>query len=561
MRLKDFLGPRVRFLLIAAVGFGLFLFAVESSFVVVFQAFLSAIGLLKAEQTLFTRFIPATFGGAMLALVAFGFCRGLAYMGKAYLGGVVNQAFIRYHRERILAYSLRHAQAVDSAELLNIYSERLPQVAGVVNLSAQMILTASAGILFACLGAYIAPRELALSLVLLGLILLPLKLLNRYIQSIGETVTRESETVTSILSQGLRHYFFLSVYGLVGKEIDRGQRSIRNFEESYRRFYLTYAARNALPVMGGVAVVALVSYLGTHYWQTDPVKLVAFLYILLRLGQTASESSATLAEIRLQLPALGRLLNWYEKMAPELARAASEPVIDEGDASLPLPEAVEIQADGLTYAYPGGEEVFRGVNLKVSRGDVLLITGASGAGKSTLLALLMGLRKPSKGSVRINGEAADRARAWLPRAVAYVGPEPYLIKGSVRQNLLYGNHSLGTLADARLWQALRTAKLEEEIRQLPGGLDSELREHTQLSTGQRQRLAIARALLREPRLLILDEATANLDAGTEKTILSALEEMRGRLTMIVVSHKGAFAALASQKLHMGREGADAAPVI
>ncbi len=135
--------------------------------------------------------------------------------------------------------------------------------------------------------------------------------------------------------------------------------------------------------------------------------------------------------------------------------------------------------------------------------------------------------------------------------VAYVGPEPYLISGTVRENLLYGHQSKDQVTDADLWQALGLAQLESEIRSLPGSLDAKLNEQTQMSTGQKQRLAIARALLRKPQMLILDEATANLDGQTEDRFIQCLRPLLPRLTTVIISHKGSFNALATSTIILG----------
>jgi ATP-binding cassette subfamily C protein len=196
---------------------------------------------------------------------------------------------------------------------------------------------------------------------------------------------------------------------------------------------------------------------------------------------------------------------------------------------------VSIELDDVHFSYLPGQEVLRGISLKVEAGEKIALVGASGGGKSTLVQVLLGLYPPQKGVVRFDGVPVtqiglDRVREH----VATVLQQPALFNGSVRENLAMGRR----FEDSALWQALEVAQLKEFIAGLEAGLDTVIgRQGVRLSGGQRQRLAVARMVLSDPSVVILDEATSALDTETEHALHQALERfLRGRTT-IIVAHR------------------------
>ena len=166
------------------------------------------------------------------------------------------------------------------------------------------------------------------------------------------------------------------------------------------------------------------------------------------------------------------------------------------------------------------------------------MAGDSGAGKSTLCDLAIGLIDPDSGDIFIDGTTLDRSHARRLRAsVAYVGQEPFLLEDSLRHSLCWG---CGTCSEAEIWAALETVGAADIARALEGGLDGSIRsEGMRFSGGERQRLRLARALLRRPRFLVLDEATNALDIDAEAKVLEAVFRARDGATVLMVSHRPA----------------------
>ncbi len=220
-------------------------------------------------------------------------------------------------------------------------------------------------------------------------------------------------------------------------------------------------------------------------------------------------------------------------------RPGEAEVMDEdvpvGDTEIPV---VYLENVGVCY---GSHEVLQGVNLKVSSGERVAIVGDSGQGKTTLLNVMKGFLTPHEGRVEVAGKTAD-----LVRRSALVSQNTWLFTGTVRKNL---QMAAPQASDTELWDALRAAHLDAEIQQMPLGLDTVVGENgIGLSSGQKQRLSLARALGSGRKLLLLDEATSQVDLNSERKILEALQALGRDYTLIMVSHRGALTALADRVL-------------
>ncbi|MDD6142217.1 MAG: ABC transporter ATP-binding protein [bacterium] len=197
----------------------------------------------------------------------------------------------------------------------------------------------------------------------------------------------------------------------------------------------------------------------------------------------------------------------------------------------------DIEFKDVDFKYPDGDEyVLENFNLKIPFGSNIAIVGETGAGKSTLVNLVCRFFEPTRGQVLIDGrDARERSQLWLHSAIGYVLQTPHLFSGTVRENLLYGNPGA---TEEQIWQALKLVSAEEVVNRMDKGLDSDVGEGgDMLSTGEKQLISFARAILADPRILVLDEATASVDTLTEQKIQAAIDTIIKGRTSLVIAHR------------------------
>jgi ABC-type multidrug transport system fused ATPase/permease subunit len=214
----------------------------------------------------------------------------------------------------------------------------------------------------------------------------------------------------------------------------------------------------------------------------------------------------------------------------------AEPEPDAGKSPLPSPLRGAIRFEGVGFAYGDGAEVLHDITLEARPGQTIALVGPTGAGKSSLVGLLMRFYEWQQGSITLDGvDLRSLPKRDLRRVVGLVSQESFLFNGTVADNLRFGKPAA---TDEELWAALRAANAADFVGRLPRGLDTEVGERgVRLSVGEKQRVSIARALLKDPPVLLLDEATASVDNTTERLIQEALDRLLSKRTSFVIAHR------------------------
>ncbi|MBQ7600182.1 MAG: ABC transporter ATP-binding protein [Clostridia bacterium] len=197
----------------------------------------------------------------------------------------------------------------------------------------------------------------------------------------------------------------------------------------------------------------------------------------------------------------------------------------------------DIEFENVTFKYPDGEEyVLRDFSLKIPHGTNVAIVGETGAGKSTIVNLVCRFFEPTEGRVLIDGrDARERSQLWLHSNIGYVLQTPHLFSGTIRDNMKYGKPDA---TDEEIMEALRTVSADEIVTKSKDGLDTEVGEGGELlSTGEKQLISFARAIICDPKLLILDEATSSIDSFTEQIIQDSIKTVIEGRTSFVIAHR------------------------
>jgi ATP-binding cassette subfamily C protein len=307
-----------------------------------------------------------------------------------------------------------------------------------------------------------------------------------------------------------------------------------------------FADARAVLDIGAVIVLAVAVYLAHDVMNLGAAAILVLLYIFARITPRLAGLQSSYQQLMLDMPSFARTTRAIDHW-----ESAAEGV-SEGGVRVRLDDSVTLNR--VHYRYPEREDsagvdehavdharatrraALHNVTVAIAARKTTAIVGPSGAGKSTLADVVLGLLSPQEGRVEVDGVelTAERSRAWRER-VGYVAQEMHLFDETIRANLRW---AAPDATDDEMWDALSMAAADRFVEGLPKGLDTVVGERgCRLSSGERQRLTLARALLRRPELLLLDEATSNVDSENEREIQRAIESLKGHMTILLITHR------------------------
>ena len=315
--------------------------------------------------------------------------------------------------------------------------------------------------------------------------------------------------------------------------------------------FLPYISKYVIEV---TIVVGILVVSGIQFLLKDSVNAIATLSVFIaatsRIGPAAMRVQQALIQIKASIglasPTLTLIDEYKNREIPKLTPARLE-TIHTGFSP-------DIKCSGVYFSYPNSNKpALIDINLTISAGEYVAIVGESGAGKTTFVDVLLGALKVSNGFIQIGGEPPLVSYSKWPGAVGYVPQDVVVIEDSIKANIALGLET-DSIPDELFWRALEFSQLKQFVQDQPDGLGTHVGVGgIRLSGGQRQRIGIARALLSEPKLLVLDEATSSMDGKTESDISNALSGLIGNVTTIVIAHRLSTIRSADRVIFM-REG-------
>ena len=312
-----------------------------------------------------------------------------------------------------------------------------------------------------------------------------------------------------------------------------GRANWRYFRRSLRTARNRVASRSIVEGLIALTTTAVVSagvvFVVRGFFGVTPGDLVVFSLVMMSANSALRRLTHQWTKLQDAVPSAQRLFEFLDQ-APEEPAAAADVV--------PMPHngiVRGIRCREVSFSYGGGN-VLEDVSFAIPAGDLVALVGPTGAGKTTIADLLLGLRRPTRGRIEVDGvDLARIDRQGFLERVAVVTQEPFLFDATIRENILYGHPGATAAAFA---EAVRAARVDEFARDLPAGYDTDVGEDgVQLSGGQRQRVTIARALIKDPALLIFDEATSALDAVNEHLVQEATDALLAGRCVLLIAHR------------------------
>ncbi len=390
---------------------------------------------------------------------------------------------------------------------------------------------------------FISARLAVLILLLLGGAALLIAAFQKKLVVLNRGIREQNAVITGNFNEGITGAGTIKILAaekLMQDSFEADTRKMRDI--SVHTVRVSAFLTSLVTLMSGLALAVVLSRGG--YLTREAVIKIGTLSVFMSyaLGmieplQNVIAGFTAFVQIQVNIERLTRLLAESSDVSD-----SPEVIAKYGDSFYPKKENWEdlhgeIEFRDVTFRYPDGEEnVLEHFSLKIPQGTTVAIVGETGAGKSTLVNLVCRFYEPTEGTMLIDGrDARERSALWLHSHLGYVLQSPHLFQGSVRENLKYGKPEA---TDDEIWKALRLVAADDIVLNMENGLDSEVGEGgSMLSVGEKQLLSFARALLADPALLVLDEATASVDTLTEKAIQNAISVVTNGRTSFIIAHR------------------------
>ena len=369
-----------------------------------------------------------------------------------------------------------------------------------------------------------------ISLVVLPLVVVPVGKLGRRIRhSVQESQSRLAD-LSQILQETVTGNRVVKAFGMEGFEIAKFKETSKRLLRENMRWIRAWVANAPLMELLGAAVLCFALLYARDRIKTGVLTkgaFIAFVYAMFRVYEPIKRLGGIYHQFMQALgctPTVFALLDLKEEVQEAPGATALERFSD------------RVVFDDVSFAYPGGQPILRGIQFEARAGDVTAIVGASGAGKTTLVNLLPRFHSPTSGRVLMDGhDLRDLTLRSLREQISIVTQETILFNDTVWNNICYGRPSV---SEEQVVAAARAALAHDFISEMPAKYQTMIGERGQrLSGGQRQRIAIARALLKDSPILILDEATSELDSESERLVQKALANLMAGRTVFVIAHR------------------------
>ncbi|WP_338635661.1 ABC transporter ATP-binding protein [Spirobacillus cienkowskii] len=561
LKFVKFIGKKASLSLFCCFLSSLFLGGLEIFIAFFIQIFLVSLGLINNQLSLFNfQLSNFSINYAIILLILIGFFRFLLQFFAAHFS-IYSLELVNTRLRSVVVYNVLFTKSVNSIEVSEAnfkISEIFPKtllffhhLIYFLGFFLQLI------VLLFCM-FYSSWKDSCVAIFGIFLIGILVLYVNKRIKNISDKVPKEQSAINYSLSNVFKNLLFIKIMKTENMENKSLINSILHYSSfSIKCGFLNNFSYTITPFFGILLLVVIV-LTSQHLWHTSPLILLSFIYLLIRFIQNLSSFVNSYGFLGIYYPQFKNSINYFFSCSESIRNEAvsyssflkfngriklnklqqflneDKYILTQYNSNInEIPP--KISFNNVTFNYPNSaNSVFKTFNFQVESGSQIGIIGPSGSGKSTILFLLLGILKPSEGDIKIDNLTPEEFLNNPKNRIGYVGPDPFLIKGTIKENLCYGISF--DVSDEEIYNALESVALKDFIDLK--GLDYQIAEdQSGLSSGQKQRICLARAILNKPRLLVLDEATANLDDATEQEIAKVLLNLKNKCTIVIVSHR------------------------
>lgn len=354
-------------------------------------------------------------------------------------------------------------------------------------------------------------------------------------KKLGASLQSINKELLSEITDQLNGIKEIKSYGIEKRQLEVFEQVSAKVESNMIDFVKIQSKPDVYYKISAAVVISIFFYYSIDCLNINPSSMLIIILIFARLWPVFSSFQNNLQNIFVMMPSFVSL----NKLEEEFKGRSENLALQDGiynSSKIEVNYGVEFKE--VSFSYKDNHEAFqlRNLNFFIPAKKITALVGKSGAGKSTIVDLLLGLIKPKAGYISVDNKAIDEAlMIKLRDTIGYVPQEAFLINATIKENLLRFNPNA---TEEKIYEALNLAAAKEFVDKLPEGIETFIGDRgVKLSGGERQRIVLARALLREPQILVLDEATSALDNENEYKIQRAVEELRGKLTVVVIAHR------------------------
>ena len=532
----DIAGNKIKILLILSVPIGLACGLIEIVFAISLNDVLINYSLIEGEKKI-------DFIDPLYAILIFGFVRFVLFFLSQIISNLIFEFLNQKIRSLVIINNYNFSNTIGLVKSQLLLNNVTNKIAEFLNSGSQLLIQ---GIIFLTLYFFLFKQSIQLtfiSSIIFVVLFAPLLIMKKRISLYSLEFRDKVNFVLSKIFKDIRNINFLKTVGSLNNErelvLNTNEKSIKPFI----KYNLNLGFVNQLPNFFGILVIVFIIILNSKYSFIEIGNMVPFLYLILRSIMVFGHITYNIGRIIFGQPYVKMLLSNFKDSKMQLENHQEDLY-----SNKKIVKNYKLEVNSLSIGYD--KTIIKDLNFNIEKGNFCLITGESGVGKTALLATLVGIIKPHSGdifwgNININDLNLDEFR----KTISYCSTDPYLIEGTIRENILYGNNM--SLNNSIIEECLALCECDFLKKNQTYDLEAKIKDDgSGLSSGQKQRLSLARAILNSPKVIILDEATVNIDENIEEKIILNIKKILPDSLILAISHRNSLRKYADKIISM-----------